>query len=381
MQPSLSAPQRIDTPAELTKLVEALKGQPSLAVDTEANSLYVYREQVCLIQFSTPQNDYIVDPLALDGLSPLAALFAADSIQKVFHAAEYDLLGLHRDFDFSFANLFDTMIATRTLGYKAVGLGDLLADKFGVKVDKHYQRADWGRRPLPDDLIDYARLDTHYLLSLRDALEQELKNAGRWELAQEDFHRSCFVNGNNHQRASRERWERIDHRQELSPRQQTVLNELCVCREEIAEQVNRPLFKVMDDRLLLRVASGLPETPQELKTAGLSERQLQRFGAALLAAVQRGKHARLVQATEIARPSSTMLNRLHRLKAWRKRRAKDMEVESDVILPRVYVHTIAEQNPRSAEALAHIMADTPWRFAHFGQEILKILNTKSAAND
>jgi len=180
-------------------MVEILAREPRLAVDTEANSLHAYREQVCLIQFSTPQTDYLVDPLSLDDLTHLAPLFSDQGIEIIFHAAEYDVLGLQRDFDFSFSNLFDTMLAARTLGYKQVGLGRLLADKFNVDVDKHNQKADWGQRPLTPGLIDYARLDTHYLIALRDILEAELREKGRWELAQEDFARSCFVNnGNGH---------------------------------------------------------------------------------------------------------------------------------------------------------------------------------------
>ena len=255
----LPAPVWVDTPNALRRMVEILAREPRLAVDTEANSLHAYREQVCLIQFSTPETDYLVDPLALDDLTHLAPLFSDPKIEIIFHAAEYDVLGLQRDFDFSFTNLFDTMLAARTLGYKQVGLGRLLAEKFNVDVDKHNQKADWGQRPLTPSLTDYARLDTHYLIALRDILEAELRAMGRWELAQEDFARSCFVNNSNGHRPVRGHWERVDGRLDLTQRQQTILNELCIKREKMAERLNRPLFKVVDDRLLLRVAQA--ETP------------------------------------------------------------------------------------------------------------------------
>jgi ribonuclease D len=140
-----------------------------VAVDTESNSLFAYREQVCLVQFSTTQADFLVDPLALADLTPLAPLFADPKIEKVFHAAEYDLLCLKRDFGFSFANLFDTMLAGRILGRKEIGLGAMLEAFYGVQADKRHQRANWGQRPLPAPLLEYATLDTHYLIPLRDA--------------------------------------------------------------------------------------------------------------------------------------------------------------------------------------------------------------------
>ncbi len=377
---SLPEPIWVDSTSALKRLADLLLRESQLAVDTEANSLHAYQERVCLIQFSTPSADYLVDPLALDDLTYLAPIFSDPKIEKIFHAAEYDIIGLQRDFDFSFANLFDTMLAARTLGYKQVGLGNLLAEKFGVEVDKHNQKADWGQRPLTPSLINYARYDTHYLIALRNLLEAELREKGRWELISEDFLRCCFVtNGNNH-RPARGRWERIDGRQDLTPRQQTILNELCLSREKIAERLNRPLFKVVDDRVLLKVAQAEPRSMAELVSLGLTERQLQRFGKTLLEAVERGVVAPLVQVTETERISDAVLNRLHRLKNWRKQKAEELGVESDVVLPRIHMYALAEQNPRSPEALKKAMPDSPWRLENFGPEILKTLGVKTAVS-
>lgn len=372
----LTPPILVETAPALQHLAEVLAREPKLAVDTEANSLHAYHERVCLIQFSTPETDYLVDPLALDDLTYLAPIFSDPKIEKIFHAAEYDVLGLQRDFYFTFANLFDTMLAARILGYKQVGLGSLLAEKFNIEVDKHNQKADWGQRPLTAGLVDYARLDTHYLIELRNLLESELHEKGRWELACEDFTRACFVNASANPRAARGRWERVDGRQELNPRQQTILNELCLAREKIGSRLNRPVFKVMDDRLLLKVAEAAPKTQDELTRLGLSERQLHRFGKSMLEAVERGGRAPLVQATELEKVSEAVLNRLNRLKSWRKMKAEALGVESDVILPRYYMSTLAEKNPRSPEALNHLLAESPWRLEHFGAEILNALGIR-----
>ncbi|MCK5316193.1 MAG: hypothetical protein KAJ53_13760, partial [Anaerolineales bacterium] len=100
---NLPAPIFIARPAALQRLANSLIEEPIIAVDTESNSLYAYQEQVCLIQFSTPKKDFLVDPLSLKDLSPLAELFRSPKVEKVFHAAEYDLICLKRDFGFEFA--------------------------------------------------------------------------------------------------------------------------------------------------------------------------------------------------------------------------------------------------------------------------------------
>jgi ribonuclease D len=375
MNSLLTEPIWIDTSSALARLAEVLSRQRRIAVDTEANSLHAYRERVCLIQFSTDESDYLVDPLALDDMTYLAPIFSDPAIEKIFHAAEYDVLGLHRDFDFTFANLFDTMVAARTLGYNAVGLGSMLAEKFGLDLDKHNQKADWGQRPLTPSLIDYARLDTHYLIQLRDVLETELRKKNRWELALEDFTRGCFTN-NGKEREQRNRWERITGQQDLDARQQTILNELCIFREKMAERQNRPLFKVMNDSLLLEIAKFQPTSFNDLATAGMTERQIFRYGKQVLEAIQRGANLPLVEPTDVTRLPNAVLDRMHTLKSWRKKKAAELSVESDVILPRVYLHALAEQNPRSAQALAKIMEEAPWRLEHFGPEILRVLGIK-----
>src|SRR5690606_1660523 len=111
---------------QLRALVDQLRGTPLLAVDTESNSLYAYYEQVCLIQLSTREKDWIVDPLALDDLSPLGDVLGDPATEIVFHAAEYDIVSLKRDFGFHFGRVFDTMMAARICGWEQVGLGSIL---------------------------------------------------------------------------------------------------------------------------------------------------------------------------------------------------------------------------------------------------------------
>jgi len=373
---SLPPPVWVSQPSELKNLVDELRTQPRAAVDTESNSLHAYREQVCLIQISTPQHDYLIDSVELTDLQALSPFFANPKTEKIFHAAEYDVICLHRDYGFRFNTLFDTVIAARILGHKVIGLGDLLAEYFNVEVNKQFQKSNWGKRPLTSEQVDYARLDTHYLIDLRDILEKELREKNLLELAQEDFKRACQpANGNG--KTPRASWERIGGHQDLTPRQLSILNELCVCREEIAEQLDRPVFKVISDELLLSMAQTMPDSAKGLEEAGLTKLQIDKFGSKFLKSIRTGRNAQSVVRTRSKRLNDTTLARLEKLKEWRKKEAAGMKVESDIILPKPMLYAIAEQGPRDMEKLNNLMAESPWRFQHYGESILKALESKA----
>ncbi len=349
-------------------MVADLSAQPRVAVDTESNSLHAFRERVCLVQFSTPQKDYVLDPLVIQDLSALAPLFANPEIEKIFHAAEYDLICLRRDFGFEFANLFDTMQAARVLGYQYVGLENILSEKFGVKMDKRHQKADWGERPLSPAQIDYARFDTHFLFQLRDLLETELRETERLELALEDFALACDVNEPK-EKVNGASWKRFSARKDLSPRELTILSELCECRDGIAEKLDRPVFKVVSDDMLIEIARNLPEKDVDLAGIGLSTRQIHLWGKEILAAMRRGAQAPLVKREQVKRPSDAALKRLEKIKNWRKKLARETGVESDVILPKMYVNMLAENPPKSIAELESIMSGAPTRFKKYGTQI------------
>ena len=346
-----------------------LSHQPRIAVDTEANSLHAYQEEVCLIQFSSAGHDYLLDPFAFENLDTLAPLFADPQIEKIFHAAEYDLLGLKRDFGFTFASLFDTMQAARILGCQKVGLDAILGERFGLSLNKRFQKADWGARPLSHDQLEYARLDTHYLIPLRDQLQQELESAGRWDLAQEDFRRVCRVNGTAGE-ADEEPWERFAGRRDLNLRQLTILRELTALRVMIAQRLDRPPFKVLMDDKLIAMARNVPATKADLDKLGLSPRQIERWGAELLAAVARGVESPPVKRRQASRPDDAMLKRLEKLKMWRKKVAAEIGVESDIILPRPYLLALAEQGGHD---LASVLDSSPGRLERFGTQIRDVL--------
>lgn len=372
-QANLPDPIFIARPVALERLANALIEEPIVAVDTESNSLYAYQEQVCLIQFSTPNQDFLVDPLALRDLSPLAKVFRSPKVEKVFHAAEYDLICLKRDFGFDFANLFDTMITARILGRDGVGLGALLEKEFGVHLEKRYQRANWGKRPIPAHLLAYAQLDTHYLIPLRHRLRSELLDHTLWQLADEDFKRIAAVDGRTTVNNRKSCW-RINGVRDLDGQKAAVLKELCQYRDQVARKINRPLFKVIGDRTLLAIAYECPKSLEELRgIPGMSKRQIDRHGYDLLSAVQRGLRAEPIYPPHTPKPNEDFLSRLDALRTWRKRTAREMGVKSDIVLPRDLLYTIAEKDPHQEEELARLMKDNPWRLEQYGGQILYVL--------
>jgi len=365
-------PVWVDDQNKLKRMLDDLSMQTRIAVDTESNSLHAYRERVCLIQFSTPKKDYVVDPLVFEDLDLLAPLFANPKIEKIFHAAEYDLVCLKRDYGFEFKNIFDTMQAARILGYQYVGLDNILAEKFSVKVDKRHQKANWGARPLTHSQLDYARMDTHYLIQLRDLLETELHEKERWGYALDDFTLACNVDDPK-EKLNGSSWKRFSTRKDISPRELTILSELTMCRDAIAERMDRPAFKVIPDSILLDIAKNVPEKDVDLAGIGLSLKQIHLWGDQILAATKRGAESPLVKREQAERPKDAVLKRLDKLKTWRKKVAEEMKVESDIILPKDFLYLLAEHPPKDIVALKSAMYESPFRFDTYGDQIYKLI--------
>ena len=376
MPPMLAPPILISDEDSLARLVQELSGHPIIAVDTESNSLHAYRERVCLIQFSTPDADFIVDPINVRDLQPLAGVFANPAQQKVFHAAEGDIIGLRRDYQFQFKNLFDTMSAARSLGWPQVGLAAILDLHFGVTMNKTYQRADWGRRPLTPEQLDYARLDTHYLLALRDLQRQALIDAGHWPEAEEEFARIASLRPDTEPSSPPEPafW-RVKGAQDLGLGQAAILQELFAYRDEQARRIDRPLFMVMSDATLVELARRAPRRSEDLPAIpGMTADQIRRHGPAVLRGIEQGLRAPAVRRPHVEPEPDDVRERYDRLHTWRKERARARGVESDVILPRRALLDLARRPPRTEDDLTRITDFGPWRRETYGKEILALLS-------
>lgn len=374
MRSSLPAAQYIDHDRDLRRLVDHLSSEPQIAFDTESNSLYAYRERVCLVQVSTREQDYILDPLRISDMSPLGELLADGRIEKVFHAAEYDLMCLKRDYGFTLNNLFDTMVAARICGLKQVGLGRLLADFLGVEMDKSHQRDDWGQRPLTEEGLRYAQMDTHYLLPLRDCLAKELERDGRTAEAQETFAEASQVPAAEHSFDPDGYW-KIGIPADLTRRQMAILRELYLLRERLAEERDCPPFKVFTDKVMIAIAEMNIVTVDHLgDLKGFGASNARRYGRQILAAVERGRSAPLPRPP--SRPPDIdplVAERFTALRDWRRMRAEQRGVESDVIVSKDTLWGVAYKAPRTLDDLRGIQGLGPWRLQTYGLELLDVI--------
>jgi ribonuclease D len=277
-------PELIADPDALARLVEALRPEPVIALDTESNSFHVYRERVCLIQLSTRHRDYVVDPLAVD-VGPLGAVLT-DGRETVLHGADYDVRCLKREYGWRLPRLFDTMAAARRLGRRELGLSALVHAQFGVRLSKAFQRSDWGRRPLDAEQLAYAALDTHFLLPLHATLAAELDGRGAAAAARAEFER--IAGGEPREKVfDPEGFRRLPRARELDPEGRAVLRALWIAREARAREADRPPFKVLAEETLVLLARTRPRTMEELaRVRGVTPAVLRRMGDDVLRAVR-----------------------------------------------------------------------------------------------
>jgi ribonuclease D len=284
-----SPPVLVAEPGGLSRLLEALRVEPLVALDTESNSFHVYRERVCLIQLSTRAQDWVIDPMAVD-VRPLGVLLC-DGRETVLHGADYDVRCLRREFGWRLPGLFDTMVAARRLGRPGLGLSALVEARFGVRLSKAHQRSDWGRRPLSADQLAYAALDTHYLLALADELKAELATRGLADQARSEFQRIAAVEPRERV-FDEEGWRRLKGARELDAAGQAVLRALWLAREARASEVDRPPFKVLAEQTMVELARQRPASPEALaRLPGLSAQVMRRMGGAIEAALRAGPAA------------------------------------------------------------------------------------------
>jgi len=225
-------------------------------VDLEADSMFHYQEKVCLLQFSTPSINILVDPLAVKDLSPLAPIFKSSEILKIFHGSDYDIRSLYRDFEIEVNALFDTQIAARFLGLRDIGLASLLKGKLNIALKKKYQKKDWSQRPLPSPMLEYAVHDTAYLLSLKRILMAELQKTNRLSFVEEECQLQTTVRspipGNE------PLFLKFNGAGRLDRRSLAVLESLLQLRDRLAKDRDLPLFKVVGNSQVMALAKRKP---------------------------------------------------------------------------------------------------------------------------
>lgn len=260
--------QWIDTPEALTRASIELEQEKCIAVDLENHSFHTYYGFLCLMQISTLRCDYVIDIIRLREYvgSLLRNIFADSDIIKVFHGAQSDIQWLQRDFNIFVVNMFDTFFAAKALQLAAYGLSHLLQKYCGVTADKKYQLADWRTRPIPEEMLKYARMDTHYLLNIYGTLCQELRQKGGDHLVLAIFQQSTLSALSLYKPESwdPQGWRSIVGKSSVpySEREVSIIKAIYAWREKIAKEENESPPAVMPNYMILRIAQGPSTDPQ-----------------------------------------------------------------------------------------------------------------------
>lgn len=381
-KPPTSPPQLIADDKALKRLCDRLRQEPRVALDTEAASFHRYVDRVYLIQVSSDRETALIDPLSTGALKPLGQLLSSPEVEIVLHDADYDLRMLNRDFGFTARTIFDTRLAAQLVGEPAVGLAALLEKHFGIKVNKKLQRADWSRRPLTQEMIEYAADDTRYLPALRDRLEMQLEHEGRMEWAREEFR---LLEGIRWMPPAESElaFLRIKGSKALSRRNLAVLRALHGWRESTARDLDRAPFRVLGNSALLAVARAAPRNLARLREVqGLPASAAERYGRSLLTAVKRGlatPQADLPAVRQPARPRHDRAydQRLEQLKLLRDNRAKETSMDPGMLCPNGTLQAIARRQPSTEKQLRGVTELREWQSVVLGKD--RILGAIRAA--
>ncbi len=369
--------QMVDTPEKFKHLCRQLMTEKTIAVDLEADSMYHYKEKVCLLQISTKRQNALIDPLAVKDISRLAPLFSDNSVKKIFHGADYDIRSLHRDFKLEINNLFDTQLASMFLGCRQTGLSAIVKKRFNIMLEKKFQKKDWSVRPLPEDMMCYAASDTVHLIPLTEILIQELRKKGRLHWVLEECQ---YLSQVRHPPANNSPlFIKFKGAGRLDSQCLNVLEALLQLRDRIAASKDRPAFKIFNNHALMAIAHTQPTSVSQLvKMKVISSTQISMYANAIIKSVKVA-----MQTPPHKHPSfpfrKTPLISLHEhqridaLKSWRDLKAQNLDLDPGLICNKSLMTAIAKTKIRTPQDLNTIDQMHKWRIEAFGDDITEIL--------
>jgi ribonuclease D len=278
----------ISDAAGLRDLVAQVRSAPVVGIDTEFMRERTYFARLCLIQLATDDVTAIVDPLVIDDLSPLCALFGDASVTKVLHAGGQDLEIFFRVCGHVATSVFDTQVAATLAGFpQQVGYGPLVNEMLGMKLDKGDTYTDWARRPLSKTQVEYALNDVRYLPEIYRRLTERLEREGRSEWLREDFSR--MSDPATYAVVPEEQWRRVKRISSLNRRQLAVAREVAAWREIEAMRRDLPKRWVIGDESIVEIARRTPRTYADLiAIRGVNDKVGKQAADGLVAAVERG---------------------------------------------------------------------------------------------
>jgi len=367
----------IRSDAQLEAVCDRLLKEKLIGVDLEADSMHCFKEKICLIQIALERDAFLIDPFEMKDITAFLTVLENPDVIKVFHGADFDIRSLDRDYQVRVKNLFDTEIASRFLGIKERGLAALLKRYFNVDVDKKYQKENWSRRPLKQEMIEYSVGDVTYLAELHGIIHDRLLEKGRLAWAEEEFDIQSKVRyENNH---TFPLFRKFKGAGKIDNRSLAALENLLQLRIEIARKKDQPLFKIMSNASLMTMACEKPVTiDQVLKIRALSKKQIGMYGKLCVEAIGNAvdmEHGNLPSYPKTKRPRKDLRiqERIKRLKKMREKLSTTIGIEPGFLLNNAVIGSIAFENPTTVEALLKIDPIRHWQVEAMGEQILSLL--------
>lgn len=369
----------INTTKRLTEISGSLCTAPMVAVDVESNGFFRYRERICLVQLAAGDDAWVIDPLSIDDLQPLGGLLADGSVEKLFHAAGNDIRSLHRDWGFEVRNLFDTSIAAAFVGSKRLGMQAVLKEYAGVDLDKlrHLQRSDWGLRPLSPEALEYAASDVLHLARAHECLVEQLQETSRLEWVLEECKRLEEVRYTPPNRNTAFLSTKGSH--QFDGAALALLRCLYDFREQEAQRLDRPPFKVFPDSVLVQLA----EQPQAefANIKGLGRYAYAPRNRGLQQAIRKGLASEPVRRPERERTSDPLTpeerkrveERLRVLRAWRSQLGEELGLNPGLLWPAASLERLARR-PHTLDTEISGADVRRWQGLEFGPAIRAVLD-------
>lgn len=261
-------------------LVPELQKQGQIGIDTEFMRERTYYAQLCLTQIATSGQTWCVDPLA----GHTQDEFWREILKHdwVLHSARQDIEVIYQTAGAMPESIFDTQIAAGLLGFPAqMGYAGLVKELFDVEIHKTHTRADWSKRPLRDEYLDYAAEDVEYLLPACEILTGKLEEKGRLNWAREDSR--WLLDSDLYDISDSQAIDRLKGARNFMGRKRAAAERLAAWREAEAIKRNRPRQWIMRDNVLLDIAYKLPRSETEMADIqGVPAKLVQRVGRQLL---------------------------------------------------------------------------------------------------
>ena len=367
----------VDQQLLLDEAIGLLSASPYIGVDTEADSRHRYPEKVCLLQLSNGDNTYLIDTLASLDYSGLHSLFSSTTTQKILHGADFDIRGLNRDFGSEFFNCFDTSIAARFANHEKFGLAALLENILNIAIpkDERLQKADWSRRPLSTQALEYAAADVVFLPELRNTLHNHLSELNRIDWVLEECERIASVKYIERDRETA--YLSVKGTRDLDGRGLAILKQLFDFRESTAIKLNRPPGFILPAAALAFISAN-PE--KELSgIPGIGGTTLKRFGKQIREAVRSGLVAEPLMRPKpktpaLPRPTKTQSTRLSALKKWRSDIGIKLSLDASLLWPMKSLERIA-RDPRTIDNEFLAEEIRQWQISEFSDSLRNIVSS------